>query len=164
MPLAPPDPPPYRSMALDRFGCTDPYGTRTSTACTMSPCRPFAALLLLALLAGCDSLLAPQARRALSIRVDPPSLVLTNRTAHPLYLLAFEEQTAMLALWGPCTEPQQPCPSVPSSGTTVLPFDRIAGYREGEPQTALVFWWHLVPAPGGGLRPDSVRTVAVRLP
>jgi hypothetical protein len=34
----------------------------------------------------------------------------------------------------------------------------------GREVSAMVSWWHCVPTPGGGLVPDSIRSVRVGLP
>jgi hypothetical protein len=41
-------------------------------------------------------------------------------------------------------------------------YGNILGYRSGT--NIVVFWWHPVPAEGGGLRPDSIRTIFVQTP
>jgi hypothetical protein len=72
-----------------------------------------------------------------------------------------ERSTAALILWGPCDEPSR-CAHVPANSSVELQHSVITGYETGSSE-AIVYWWHLTPKAGGGFRPESVRSVVVRL-
>ena len=97
----------------------------------------------------------------LSVRVTPPILNLTNHTTAAVYFFAIEGQSASRANWAPCTDPSH-CAAVAPAASRDLPYSQIAGYELGV-QTAIVYWWHLIPGGETGFHPDSVRAVGVRL-
>ena len=90
-------------------------------------------------------------------RVTPPTVILTNQTSAPVYFFAIEGRLAIRANWGPCTDPSR-CTAIAPAASADLPFDQIAGY-DATAQTAIVYWWHLIPGGATGFHPDSVRAV-----
>ena len=123
----------------------------------MKRCLAIAALLLAL---SCDSPtgLIPG---ELAVRVTPPTLQLTNQTPAAVYFFAIDGKLAMVANWAPCTDPTS-CLAIAPATSEDLPYSQIAGYEAGA-QTAIVYWWHLVPEGATGFRPDSIRAAAVRL-
>ena len=125
----------------------------------MNP-RSLLGAFLLACSAACAALTEPDAAPSLQVSRRPAELVLTNATERPVYFAAFEEQTAAVTFWAPCDDPER-CPHVAPGERKLIPYSAVSGYRPGA-EVALVYWWHLVPKPGGGFRPDSTRVEAIR--
>jgi len=96
----------------------------------------------------------------LVVAVTPPVVRLTNQTPAPVYFFAIERGLAIRALWAPCTDPSR-CAAIAPRGSSDVPFSQIAGYETGA-QTAIVFWWHLIPGSETGFRPDSIRAVGIQ--
>jgi hypothetical protein len=86
---------------------------------------------------------------------------LANSSASAVFYIVIENETATRIDWIPCADASRCLQVTPHSEKTV-PNSDIIGYTPGD-QQAIVYWWHLVPAPGGGVRADSVRVVQVRL-
>jgi hypothetical protein len=96
----------------------------------------------------------------LAVRVTPPVVELTNHTPAPVYFFAIEGGLAIRANWAPCTDPSR-CRAVAPAGSLDLAFSQIAGYHT-DAETAIVYWWHLIPGGETGFRPDSIRAVGIR--
>lgn len=126
----------------------------------MKAVRLLCAVLLL-VGAGCSMFTESSARGSLEVEATGSVLLLTNHTEHPVYYLAFEREMLALALWAPCTDPQE-CPRVQPGEQISVSYESIGGYEPGK-QEAVVFWYHLRPKAGGGFEPDSMRSVVVRL-
>ncbi len=97
----------------------------------------------------------------LAVSATPPIVQLANQSQTPVYFFAIESGLAARADWAPCTDPSH-CLALPPMASTDLPYSDIAGYESGA-QTAIVYWWHLVPGGATGFRPDSIRAVIVQL-
>jgi len=84
----------------------------------------------------------------LSIEGHDTELLLTGESGDPVYFQLMAGRVAARLEWTPCVQPER-CESLRQS----------AGWVRGEPEVVL-FFWRLIPAPGGGFRPDRVRAVA----
>jgi len=89
------------------------------------------------------------------------TLALTNRTGAPVYTFVVGRERSALVRWAPCVDAAT-CPPIAPGETRQVPLVVRAPDGGREPE-ALVHWWHAVPAPGGGVRPDSIRVVTVPL-
>ncbi len=122
--------------------------------------RLFAALLLTAGLAACESstfvLDGP-----LAVRARDGALEVRNETDAPVYLMVIERESSAVVDWIPCRDPQT-CDGLAPGEERTIRHDEIVGYEPGE-REAVVHWWHLEPRQGGGFAPDSVRSEIVRL-
>jgi hypothetical protein len=107
-------------------------------------------------LAACDAPTDP-----LQVTVRTESLRLKNATESAAYYFLVESETSALLDWAPCADPST-CANVPPRGETIVPYDEIFGYESGD-REAILYWWHLEPAPGGGFQPVSVRVERVQL-
>lgn len=116
-------------------------------------------VVLLPGLSACELLTLPSAE----IRAwgEPGAIVISNPGERPIYYFAIEQGTAALTLWGPCSDPAR-CDGVAPGARVELALESVPGYTR-EAETVLVYWWHLVPADGGGFRPDEIRVAEVRL-
>jgi hypothetical protein len=112
------------------------------------------ALAVLAL--GCTS---PTDPFQVTARVG--SLRLANATEKAVYYVLIESETATLVDLLPCTTPST-CLHVEPRAAKTVPYPEIMGYEPGDPE-AILYWWHLQPAPAGGFQPDSIRARRVRL-
>lgn len=97
----------------------------------------------------------------LVIRNGAGEVELDNRTNAPVYTFVIERDAAARSMWGPCSNPAT-CDAISPGQERRIAYDDIAGYEPGADE-AIVYWWHLVPAPGGGFAPDSIRSEVVRL-
>lgn len=86
-------------------------------------------------------------------------IAITNGTSRPVYTFVIGRQFAALALWAPCTNPST-CEAIAPGATRRVPNPSFPGIVETE---AIVNWWHLVPDPAGGFKPDSIRSGVVQL-
>jgi hypothetical protein len=122
--------------------------------------RLLAFVAVLVSLAGCGtatfSLGGP-----LAIRAGAGDLQLENRTSAPVYTFVIERETAAVANWAPCTNPAT-CEAIAPGQQRRIAYDDIPGYEPGDDE-AIVYWWHLIPAPGGGFATDSMRSEVVPL-
>lgn len=127
--------------------------------------RPSRRLLVFAaalLVAGCCLVTGVDGEGGLTVRATGSRLELANRGDATVYYQLFEANTAALSLWGACDHPSQPCPRVAAGRTAMVPYDSISGYKPGA-DSAIVYWWHLLPKAGGGYRVDEVRSRRVPL-
>lgn len=97
----------------------------------------------------------------LTVQAAPPVLQLTNQSPAPVYWFAVERGATAKISWAPCTDPAR-CAGLAPGTTTALPYPQISFYTPAA-REAVVFWWHLIAATGGGFRPDSIRGVLVAL-
>jgi hypothetical protein len=97
----------------------------------------------------------------LAVQAVPPVLQLTNQSLAPVYSFAVERGTAAAINWAPCTDRAR-CAGLAPGATTALPYTQIDFYTAAA-REAIVYWWHLIPASGGGFRPDSIQGVVVVL-
>ncbi len=105
---------------------------------------------------GCANPIAPDAQ-SVGVHLGAAGVVLTNRTDADVFYMVVEREMAVLIDWIGCTDPGSACPRVAPSSSTVVPYDQVFGWP-GSGQV-IVYWWHLVPASGGGFRQDSMRAV-----
>ncbi|CAN5743383.1 hypothetical protein BH23GEM7_BH23GEM7_35290 [soil metagenome] len=126
----------------------------------MKAVRVLCAVLLL-VGAGCSMFTESSVGSSLEVEATGSVLRLTNHTEQPVYYLAFEREMLALALWAPCTNPQE-CPRIAPGEQISVGYESISGYEAGK-QEAVVLWYHLHPDSGGGFEPDSLRSVVVRL-
>jgi hypothetical protein len=120
----------------------------------------FAFVLVLAGSAAC-SLVTGANQDRLEVEARDSSIHLRNRGALPVYHAIFEREFAARVLWGPCERPAE-CPAVAPGAEVRIPYDSIAGYEPGKTE-AIVYWWQLLPHPGGGFRVDELRVIVVPL-
>ncbi len=97
----------------------------------------------------------------LAVQAVSPVLRLTNQSPAPVYWFAVERGVTARINWAPCTDPAR-CAGLAPWATTALPYTQVAEYTAAA-REATVYWWHLIPATGGGFRPDSIRVVVVAL-
>jgi hypothetical protein len=97
----------------------------------------------------------------LAVQAAPPVLQLTNQSPAAVYSFAIEARAATVSNWAACTDPGR-CAGLAPGATTALPYTQIASYTPAA-REAIVYWWHLIPATGGGFRPDSIRGIVVAL-
>ena len=94
----------------------------------------------------------------LSIEGHDTELLLTGESGDPVYFQLMAGRVAARLEWTPCVQPER-CESLRQSAGIRVPYRSIPGWVRGEPEVVL-FFWRLIPAPGGGFRPDRVRAVA----
>jgi hypothetical protein len=118
--------------------------------------------LLPVLVAACQSPTAARMGvRVLGTHRGGGVLEVTNATAAPVFVQVLGARTAPLALWGPCVDATVCEPIAPGTSREVSV--RLTA-PDGTPETeALLYWWHVERGADGALRPDSIRTVVVRL-
>lgn len=121
----------------------------------------FLALAFLLALTSCELITGPDSESQVTATAGESAVTIRNAGDRPIYYFAIEQSTAARTLWGPCDDPDA-CNSVPGGATRMVPFEEVAGYSP-EAEVLLVYWWHLVPKPGGGFEPDSLRFEEVRL-
>lgn len=115
-------------------------------------------LVLLASALGCSSSTGVEIGGVIA-SAESGEISITNRTVRPVYTFVIGRNMAAAALWAPCTDPAT-CDGLEPGATRRVPYPNFPGYEETE---ALVNWWHLVPNPVGGFKPDSIRVGIVRL-
>jgi hypothetical protein len=105
----------------------------------------------------------PTAPRSDILRVDrrPAGLEFRNLTAAPVYWMALETELLPLIDYALCTDPAA-CTPLAARATALVPYDEL-WCCQGEERHLTILHYHLVPALGGGFRPDSVRTIGVQL-
>jgi hypothetical protein len=89
------------------------------------------------------------------------SLQLANATAMAVYYVLIESETATRVDWAPCANPST-CVQVAAHAEKTVPYGQIMGYEPGDAE-AILYWWHLEPAPADRFQPDSIRATRVRL-
>ena len=122
--------------------------------------RRFLFLLPLAIaIAGCrPDVLSPRDRLGVSVRLVQNGLLVHNHSVVDIYYFTIEQHAAAAALWAPCTVPAQ-CQTIEANSSELVPFDRIAFWTP-QARVALFYWWLLMPAENGALKPDSIRTIS----
>lgn len=105
----------------------------------------------------------PTGPRSDILRVDrrPAALEFRNLTAAPVYWMALETEVLPLINYALCTNPTS-CAPLAAHATELVPYNEL-WCCQGEQRHLTILHYHLVPAPGGGFRPDSVRTIGVQL-
>jgi hypothetical protein len=113
----------------------------------------FLRLTFVAAAAACSD---PTGVERAGVRAEPreESLLVTNRRSAAIYVFAVDQGRAALINWGPCEDPER-CESVAASQERSLPMP------EGEAANVVLYWWHLLPQPGGGFAYDSIRSLVV---
>lgn len=122
--------------------------------------RLLAPVAVLVLLAGCSTTTFTLGG-PLAIRTGAGEVQLDNRTNAPVYTFVIEREAAARTDWVACTNPAT-CDAIAPGQERRIAYDDIPGYETGDDE-AIVYWWHLMPAPGGGFAPDSLRSEVVRL-
>lgn len=89
------------------------------------------------------------------------ALRMENPTNVAVYYVVMESGFAARADWAPCTNPST-CPKVAPHRDKSVAYEEIAGYDPGDSE-AILYWWHLVPAPADGYQPDSIRAIRLHL-
>ena len=117
-------------------------------------------VLLLAGALGCSSS-TEVAIGGVVANAEPGQIAITNRTGALVYTFVLGRNASALVDWIPCSDPAT-CAGLEVGGTRRVPNPSSLGTSPPETE-ALVYWWHLVPAPGGGFKPDSIRVGVVRL-
>jgi len=118
--------------------------------------------IAVAVLVACSTSTLLDHAGILTVVPAPGSVTLANNGPDPIFYFAIEQATASLLAWAPCVSPSAPCRRVLPQSRVQLLDSAIQGYQPGATE-ALVFWWHLVPNPPDGFRPDSIRMIIVRL-
>jgi hypothetical protein len=90
----------------------------------------------------------------LTVTGSATGILLSNSDTVPIYFAVYNVALLPRIEWAPCTEPRR-C-DVVAPGT-----QRMVAMRGMPSDSAVVFWWRLIPSSHGLLRPDSVRSVAV---
>lgn len=99
-------------------------------------------------------------RDGIELQLDASGVTIYNGRRDTIYIIASERQIAARIDWLLCTVPAECTNRVAPGAMRRLEEVSIPGW--GESNEVIVWWWHLVPASGGGFRPDSVRAVVVR--
>ena len=120
---------------------------------------PVVSILALVVVAGCGDVAGP-GQNMLSVEFADSGLIATNRTTTPLYYVAVNPRAFIQ--WAPCVDPAE-CPRILPRATITIPFTEVLGWT-GDPGAAdvAVNFYRLIPAPGGGFRPDEVRQIMIR--
>lgn len=92
-------------------------------------------------------------------RGGAPRVAVTNRSSQPIFTVVLGRNASALMLWAACVDAAECAPIAPGATRLETPA-MIAGMAETE---AVVHWWHAVRGADGVVRPDSVRSVIVRL-
>ena len=127
--------------------------------------RNVAALLVL-LAASCSPLLEFERESSLAgleAHAASPNLVLTNHGEEPIFHLAMEHDFAAVALFAPCTDPDQ-CARLDPGQRKQIPLSEVPGYEPGREQQVIVYWWRLVPDGDGRWRVERMQSTQVRVP
>jgi hypothetical protein len=121
--------------------------------------RAIETVLAIALLACSD----PTGPRSdiLTVAHVPTGLMFRNSTSEAVYWMAFDTETLPLIGFLLCIEPLS-CRSVPPQATQLVTLKDLPCCTR-DTREVTIFHYHLVPASGGGFRPDSVRSLGVRL-
>jgi len=90
-------------------------------------------------------------------RITPAGVRIQNNRTERLVYLVLDADYAARARWVPCASPD--CEGVEPGDATEVSRAGVPGWQ-GSP-TVIVFWWHLVPTPEGGMAPDSIRSIPV---
>ncbi len=122
--------------------------------------RLLAPLIALVSLAACDSTTF-SLEGPLAIETGASEVRLHNRTSAPVYAAVVEREHLALYDGGPCTNPAQ-CDGIDPGERRNIPYAEIVGYKPGAKE-AVVLWWHLVPAPGGGYSPHTIHSEVIQL-
>jgi hypothetical protein len=101
------------------------------------------------------------------VRVEARSfgLVIQNRSDSGIHYFALDQESAARTTWVGCgwhpvTDPDQECgPGLRPGEKQDVAAAGIPGW--GTSEKVVVYWWHLVPAPGGGFVQDSIRALVV---
>lgn len=117
--------------------------------------KRFGFVLAVTLVAGCAG------DGPLGVSTSDGSLRMANSSPVPVYYFLMESEFATRANWAPCNNPAT-CPQVAPHRDKRVAYEEIAGYEPGD-ATAILYWWHLVPGPAGGHRPDSIRAIGIQL-
>jgi hypothetical protein len=127
---------------------------------TMRLLRLLASVLALVSFAACES---STFRRegALAIETGSNQVRLHNRTDAPVYTFVIEREAAARTDWGTCSNPNT-CDGIDPGEHRTIGYDDIAGYGAGAKE-AIVYWWHLIPNPGGGYSPDELHSEIIQL-
>ena len=123
--------------------------------------RPLLAAAATLLAGACDLPLELSAGDSLEIQVSRSSIRLENNLAEPVYTFLIERQAAALTDWIACSVPDE-CDGIAPGRSRRVDYRDIVGYDRGD-REAIVYWWVLVPDPGGGHRVDGFRSRVVRL-
>lgn len=116
--------------------------------------RALLAQLLVALALACTATTGPIQIGGVEALARRGKIQITNRTERPVFTFVVGRETSALIDWMPCVDSVR-CPPLEVGATRTVPYPvKIGGAPEKE---ALIYWWHAVPAAGGGFRPDSIR-------
>ena len=123
--------------------------------------RPlFASTLLAISLVACKDPTGPRSD-ILAVERVATSLVFRNLTSEAVYWMAFDTDLLPLVDILLCTDPTS-CRSIPPRARQVVALRDLSCCTRDTREVTVVHY-HLVPASGGGFRPDSVLSLGVRL-
>ncbi len=105
---------------------------------------------------GCRAEPTAVSDAALTVARGATAFRLQNASAVPINYFIVERDLAARLDWAACVGPT--CPAVPPSGSIAVTYAQVAGYAAGA-REAIVYWWHSIPASGGGYLADSIRAV-----
>ncbi len=92
----------------------------------------------------------------------PTAVTLRNNAGERVFYRVFPTTSLVFIKWAPCVQIPA-CPSIPSGGSSALPYDSIApALPNGASLT--VYSWVARPTGGGVLAPDHVRSREVIRP
>ena len=112
---------------------------------------------LVVALVGCSHPSAVEEDRV-RVQARNAQVEIRNLRGEAIFFTLMESQFATVANWAPCSDPDV-CPRVGPGRTVRVEQSEIAGIEEGGDE-AILFWWELVPADGGGFEPDEVRATS----
>lgn len=125
------------------------------------------ATLLAVALAGCRDATGPDADApgglwagTVTVVASGASLSVRNDTPAPIAYTAIDATS--LIDWGPCANVTPACVRLAPGGPHLVPTSEILGLTPGS-RDVIFYWWHVVRAADGSLRPDSVHRVDVRM-
>jgi hypothetical protein len=128
----------------------------------MQAIRALAFGIAASLLVSCRSTTEPKAQR-LGISTNDIGLTLDNPNPWPVYYLAINAGSLVVADYALCSNPASSCPRVPPRARVTLPFHDVIGYEPGTTEI-VVTQWLLRRLPDGSYEPTNVSSTQVTVP
>ena len=95
-----------------------------------------------------------------SVVATDAGLRVQNDTPAPIAYTAIDPTS--LIDWAPCANVTPACVRLAPGGPHLVPSGEILGLTPGT-REVIFYWWHVVRAEDGSLRPDSLRSVHVQV-
>jgi hypothetical protein len=99
---------------------------------------------------------------SVQVAASASGLVVHNDTEAPIAYFVVDAADAPLVDWAPCADTSASCLRLAPGGPHLVPASRIVGYTDAT-REVIFYWWHVVSATDGKMRPDVVRSTHVRL-